>query len=50
MRMYHLEAVNEKTGQRTRLTRYAMTHAQCCAMKSKFTSYPARRIERVEAE
>lgn len=44
-RMYHLVAINERTGKETRLTSYPMTHAECCTMKAKFTPHPLRRIQ-----
>ncbi len=34
-RLYHLVAINEKTGKKVYLTRYPMGHAQCMTMKSK---------------
>jgi hypothetical protein len=36
VRMYHLIAVNVKTREKTRLTKYPMNHKQCMTMKSKF--------------
>lgn len=48
--LYHLQAVNNRTGHATRLTRYAATHAQACTMKSKFSIHSSRRIELVEAQ
>lgn len=47
-RLYHLEAVNDKTGRRERLTAYPMPHAQACENKSRFSYHPARRIVLVE--
>lgn len=44
-RMYHLQAVNSRTGRTVRLTGYPMTHAQCCTMKRKFTTHKDRHIE-----
>lgn len=44
-RKYHLIAINERTGKKTYLTACAMTHAECCIMKSKFSYHPARRIQ-----
>jgi hypothetical protein len=44
-RMYHLVAKNNKTDEKTYLTRYPMTHEECCVMKSKFSHHPLRRIE-----
>jgi hypothetical protein len=45
MKLYHLVAINEKHGWKVYLTGYAMTHAECCTMKSKFSYHPARRIQ-----
>ena len=44
-RKYHLVAINERTGKKVYLTGYAMTHAECVVMKSKFSYHPARRIQ-----
>ncbi len=44
-RLYHLVAINEKTGTKTYLTRYPDTHKACCTLKSKFSSHLARRIQ-----
>lgn len=44
-RLYHLVAINEKGGWKVYLTKYAMTHTECCVMKGKFSSHPARRIQ-----
>lgn len=44
-RLYNLVAVNEKSGAVVALTRYPMSHHECCVMKSKFTEHKARRIE-----
>lgn len=43
-RLYHVVAVNEKTGRRERVTAYPMPHAQACNNKSRFTPHPARRL------
>lgn len=48
-RLYHVVAVNNRTNKRTRVTGYAMSHAQCCTMKSKFTRHPTRSMELEEA-
>lgn len=48
-RLYHLFAVNDRTGNREQLTRFAMTHRECCVNKSKFSAHPARRIVLAEA-
>jgi hypothetical protein len=34
-RLYHLVAINERTGRKDYLTRYPMPHEDCCVMKSK---------------
>lgn len=47
-RLYHLFAVNDRTGKREQLTRFAMNHQDCCVNKSKFSPHPARRIVLVE--
>ncbi len=44
-RLYDLVAVNEKSGAVTVLTRYPMSHHECCVMKSKFTEHKHRRIQ-----
>jgi hypothetical protein len=45
VRLYHLVAINERTGAKTYLTGYADTHEACCTMKSRFSYHPARRIQ-----
>ena len=47
--LYHLVAINERTGRKTYLTDEPVTHAQACTWKSKFTYHPARRIQLEEA-
>lgn len=44
-RLYHLVSIREDNGQKTYLTGYPMTHAECMVMKSKFTVYKFRRIQ-----
>lgn len=44
-RMYHVVAINEKTGHKTYCTSYPATHDEACTMLSKFASHPARRIQ-----
>jgi precorrin-2 methylase len=49
-RLYHLVAINEKTGKKVYLTRYPMEHAQCMTMKSKQSdrvSYVRIQVEEV---
>ena len=47
-RTYHIDSVHMVTGVRTRMTRYPMSHAECCVMLRKFTQHPHRRLELVE--
>lgn len=44
-RKYHLVTINERSGHKTQVTGYPMSHAECCTMKSKMTEHPARRIQ-----
>lgn len=48
MRKYHLDSINIRTNERTRLTRYPMSHDEVCTMKNKFTEHSFRRLELVE--
>lgn len=34
-RLYHIVAINERTGRKYYLTGYPMDHHSCCVMKSK---------------
>jgi hypothetical protein len=45
MRMYHLVAINEKTGEKTYLTARPATHKECCTMKNRFSNHQSRRIQ-----
>ena len=47
-RQYHLDSVNIRTGERTRLTGYPMSHKEICTIKSQCTEHPHRRLELVE--
>lgn len=42
---YHLEAVNERTGKRVRLTSHPMTHDKVMTLKSKFNVHKDVRIQ-----
>ena len=44
-RLYHLVAINERTGKRTRLTSYPMDHRHAVTMKSKFNPHKDVRIQ-----
>jgi hypothetical protein len=46
-RLYHLVAINEKTGKIVVLTSYP-SHRHCMTMKSKFTPHRNVRIQVVE--
>jgi len=49
-RLYHLVAINEKTGKKYFLTRTPMTHEKCMIMKSKQSNTaPPVRIQIEEA-
>ena len=50
-RLYHVVAVNDKTGARIIVTRPTepVTHKEACTIKSKLTNHPARRLILVEA-
>jgi hypothetical protein len=47
-RLYHLVAINEKTGKIVVLTSYPDSHRHCMTMKSKFTPHRNVRIQVVE--
>jgi hypothetical protein len=44
-RMYHVVAINEKSGKKVVVTGYPMTHQECCILLSKLTPHPARRLQ-----
>ena len=48
-KLYHIDAVNKKTGMRARMTGYPMPIEQCRTMAGKITRYPWRRLDFVEA-
>lgn len=45
VRMYHIVAINEKSGVKTYCTRQPMTHSEACVMLGKFSQHPARRVQ-----
>jgi hypothetical protein len=49
-RLYHIIAVNDKTGHTVYLTGYPMPHKKCMTMKGKISYHPARTIQIVEAK
>jgi len=49
-RLYHIVAINEKTGNKTYLTAYPMNHKKCCVMLSKQSHYPTIRKQLEEVQ
>lgn len=45
VRLYHVVAINEKSGRKHYLTLQPETHHIACVIKSKFNDYPSRRIQ-----
>lgn len=43
-RLYHIVAINERTGRKTYCTAYPMPHEQACENMRRFSYHPARRI------
>ena len=41
--LFHVVAINERTGDRTRMTAYPEPHDVACRIKAKISSYPGRR-------
>lgn len=48
MKLFHIVAINERTGQQVRMTGYPMPHDECCVMLTKITKYEWRRLVLVE--
>jgi hypothetical protein len=44
-RLYHIVSINERTGAKTYMTRYAMPHGPACVNLSKFTVHSFRRLQ-----
>jgi len=44
-RLYHVVAINERTGRKTYCTAEPMPHAQACNNAGRFSFHPARRIQ-----
>jgi|GEM_PF-2834020 len=42
-RQYHVIVINERTGEKTRMTRTPVTHKEGCVLLSKLTDYAWRR-------
>lgn len=45
IRLFHIIAVNVRTGSEVRMTGYPMPHKESCTMLSKFTQYAGRRLQ-----
>lgn len=45
--LYHIWAINDKTGYTRKCTSYPMPHNQCCVMMSKFNLSKDVRLELV---
>jgi len=45
IRLYHIVAINEKTGKTTYCTSYPMSHKEACVILKKFSNHPARRVQ-----
>ena len=43
--MFHIVAINERTGAKTYVTAAPVTHAEGCAWLKKFTNYSWRRMQ-----
>ena len=48
-KLYHIVAINERTGAKVYMTGYPMNHEQCCTMMKRISYHPARRIQLEEA-
>jgi hypothetical protein len=44
-RLYHIVAINERTGRKTYVTCVAMNHKDACTVLKKFSPHPARRMQ-----
>jgi hypothetical protein len=42
-RLYHIVAINERSGRKVYCTAYPMPHHEACTMLKKFSHQPARR-------
>lgn len=45
MRLYHVVAINERTGKMTYCTEHPLSHKDACVVMSKFSHHPSRRIQ-----
>jgi len=46
VRLYHIVAINEKTGNRTRMTFYPMPHHEACTVLGKINNtHKGRRVQ-----
>jgi hypothetical protein len=44
-RKYHLVSIHMKTGAKTYMTKFPMSHKEICTIKSRCTEYPFRRLQ-----
>jgi hypothetical protein len=44
-RLYHVVAINERTGYTVRMTAYPCTHEEGCTIMGKLLRHPARRVQ-----
>lgn len=49
-RLYHLVAINERSGQAFQVTAVPLQHSKACTLMGKFTVHAARRLELKEAQ
>jgi len=45
MRLYHIIAINERSGKKVYCTSEPMPHKEACIVLSKFSYHPARRLQ-----
>lgn len=50
LRMYHVVAINERSGHKVYCTTESLTHESACVVMSKFSKHPARRIQLEEVD
>jgi hypothetical protein len=49
-RLYHLVAINERSGREFQVTAVPLQHSNACTLMGKFTVHAARRLELKEAQ
>ena len=48
MKLFHIVAISEKTGDSVFMTKYAMPHHKACEMLKRFSSHKGRRLKLIE--